>query len=141
MIDPLPAELLEQAGLLLSLPENQANLRRSISTCYYALFNLLIRDAIALWKVPDHRYRLARQFEHRRMKEASSVFVKSLTKELTKLKSPSREYEVVDRLFTTTNSLVTLQQSRHDADYDLSAPITREAAQTIHITTRFAFDC
>ena len=140
MIDSLPEELLEQAQLLLNLPENQANLRRSIANCYYALFNLLIRDATALWNVPEHRYNLARQFEHKRMKQASSAFTQSLPRELAKLKRPSRKYEVIDHLLNITNTFGRLQQRRHDADYDLSSLLTREVAQAIHESTRVAFD-
>ena len=39
MVDSLPEELLEQARMLVTLNPNQANLRRAISTAYYALFH------------------------------------------------------------------------------------------------------
>ena len=55
---------------------NQANVRRAVSSAYYALFHLLIRDAILNWKHPSHRSRLARTFDHKRMKEASTAFLK-----------------------------------------------------------------
>lgn len=57
--------------------ETQATLRRSLSTAYYALFHLLIEDACTLWIEPAHRSRLSRQFDHRRMKDASALRARS----------------------------------------------------------------
>jgi hypothetical protein len=66
MIDSLPEELPEQAGLLLNLPGNQGNLRRSISTCYYdqvaevrAFDRLLTRAAQK--RLPSHDRVILRQ--------------------------------------------------------------------------------
>jgi hypothetical protein len=53
----------------------QASLRRAISTAYYALFNLLIREAASNWKNDAQRMRLARSFEHGKMKVANSSVV------------------------------------------------------------------
>src|ERR1035438_8098301 len=41
------------------------------STAYYALFHLLIREATGNWKRDVQRARLARTFEHGRMRKAS----------------------------------------------------------------------
>src|SRR5271168_1473176 len=49
----------------------QASLRRAVSTAYYALFHLLIHDFVANWKARAQRDKLARLFEHGRMKNAS----------------------------------------------------------------------
>src|SRR5580658_11266364 len=68
-------DLLKQAFLLLnkeSKNPTQASLRRSVSTAYYALFHLLIQEASANWSRADTRDYLARAFEHRTMKQASS---------------------------------------------------------------------
>ena len=68
-------DLLKQAFLLLNKEPNapsQASLRRSVSTAYYALFHLLIQDACANWSREDTREYLARAFEHKTMKEAST---------------------------------------------------------------------
>lgn len=54
-----PDDLLELAQDLRNLhPEglrHQANLRRAVSTAYYALFHLLISEATANWARPELR--------------------------------------------------------------------------------------
>ena len=68
-------DLLKQAFFLLNKEPKtptQASLRRSVSTAYYALFHLLIHDASANWTRPDTRDYLARAFDHKTMKEAST---------------------------------------------------------------------
>lgn len=68
-------DLLKQAFLLLNKEPKtptQASLRRSVSTAYYALFHLLVQDASANWSRLDARDYLARAFEHKTMKEAST---------------------------------------------------------------------
>jgi hypothetical protein len=69
-----PDDLLEQAHHLAKREPKrprQASLRRAISTAYYALFHLLTTDAVSNWKIASQRARLARTFEHGRMKVAS----------------------------------------------------------------------
>src|ERR1035438_5650076 len=59
-------DLLEQAYHLARRERTkprQASLRRAISTAYYALFHLLIREATGNWKRDVQRARLARTFE------------------------------------------------------------------------------
>ena len=49
-------DLLAQAYHLARLdPESQANLRRAVSTGYYALFHLLIDEAVGKWSVARQR--------------------------------------------------------------------------------------
>ena len=65
MITDLPEQLMAQAEVLIGNSDsNEANIRRSVSSAYYALFHLLVRDAILNWKHPGHRSRLARTFDH-----------------------------------------------------------------------------
>jgi hypothetical protein len=64
-------DLLEQAyDLAHKEPVNPkaASLRRSVSTAYYALFHLLIDQAVSKWAVERQRSILARTFEHGKMK-------------------------------------------------------------------------
>ena len=71
---PYPEDLLEQAKHLANREKKkprQASLRRSVSTAYYSLFQLLIREATLNWRRVDQRAVLARFFEHGRMKAAS----------------------------------------------------------------------
>jgi hypothetical protein len=59
-----------------SVPEDEALFRRAVSTAWYALFHLLIGDACANWANTAQRNKLGRQFDHRRMKEASAFTAK-----------------------------------------------------------------
>jgi uncharacterized protein (UPF0332 family) len=102
-----PRDLLPAAWVISrSAPEDQALLRRAVSTAYYAVFHLLIEDACANWAYTGQRSRLARQFDHRRMKEAS-VF--------TAKRSPAGS-----DLYVVSKTFVRLQERRHEADYDLA---------------------
>lgn len=47
----------------------QAALRRAVSTAYYALFHLLIDEAVGNWNVARQRSILARTFDHGKMKK------------------------------------------------------------------------
>jgi uncharacterized protein (UPF0332 family) len=86
----------------------QANLRRAISTAYYALFHLLIADAVAYWKLERQRSSFARVFEHKKMKGACK-----------NCNAPNGDLRAV------AESFVELQQSRHLADYDNSRVWTK----------------
>ncbi len=46
----------------------QANLRRAVSTAYYALFHLLVSESVSYWRLKRQRTLLARSFDHRKMK-------------------------------------------------------------------------
>ena len=66
-----PDDLLEQAYHLANRePESpkQASLRRAISTAYYALFHMLVDEAVGKWTVERQRSILARTFDHGKMK-------------------------------------------------------------------------
>jgi hypothetical protein len=139
MIESLPEELLEQARVLLSLPHTQANLRRSTAVCYYALFHLLIRDASALWSVAVHRHNLARQFDHKPMREASTRFVQGLSKQIAELKPDSVDFETLNSLLFVIDAFARLQQRRLDADYNLAVLLTYESAHATYVTTTTAF--
>ena len=79
MITELPEQLISQAEFLLrEAAFNEANVRRAVSSAYYALFHLLIRDAVVNWKHADQHARLARSFDHKRMKDASTAILKEM---------------------------------------------------------------
>ena len=119
MVYSLPEELLEQARLLLTFPPNQANLRRAVSTAYYALFHLLIRATVLKWSDPIHQPRIGRMFEHERMKRVSGATIKSLGGEIDL--GDAQSIEIVQRteLTKVAQAFIILQQARHDADYNL----------------------
>lgn len=125
----LPQDLLDQAELLTVLDKKrpkQANLRRAISTAYYAVFHLLIEDGPNNWKVPGQQSRFARIFDHGRMRQAAERIPKRLAKPDAGdpiLKSSPAQ---LDALLQIAESFNELQRERHRADYDTAAQWTRD---------------
>lgn len=75
-----PGDLVEQAYHLATRERTrpkQASLRRAVSNAYYAIFHMLIGEAVTRWRVADQRGTLARSFEHSRMKAAAMKAVNS----------------------------------------------------------------
>lgn len=107
----LADDLLEDARHLALKGEaenRESCLRRAISTAYYAVFHLLVADFVEHWEFEDQRARLARMFDHRRMREASF--------EPKDKKNPSI---VETALLDVITGFEELQTGRHRADYDL----------------------
>ncbi len=76
-------DLLEQAEFLANrdpLSPKQASLRRAVSTAYYALFHLLIDEAVGNWRVARQRGVLARTFDHGKMKSVCEALVTNFYK-------------------------------------------------------------
>ncbi len=122
-----PQDLLEAAQSFLWVePTTQATLRRTVSTAYYALFHLLIEDACRLWGEPDHRGRLSRHFDHRRMREASSARAKAS--------------ETGTDIWVVSDRFVFLQQQRHEADYDLALIVSPLDVAVCLAAARLAFE-
>ena len=106
-------DLLEQAYHLANKENDnptQASLRRSVSTAYYALFHLLIDEAVSNWSVERHRSALARTIEHKTMKKACDDYVKDFYS--------SGKPECGVKLMNVAKSFAILQQRRLIADYD-----------------------
>jgi hypothetical protein len=74
----IPRDLLGQAEHLVELDPKrpkQANLRRAVSSAYYALFHLLVEEAAASLVVDRDLRRLVRRaFDHAEMKDAAKAF-------------------------------------------------------------------
>lgn len=125
----LPEELLDTAGYLLRRNQNrptQADLRRAISTAYYALFHFLIREACArLTTRPELRTQSARAFNHRDMKMTCQAVQKSQPPAYLGLVLGS---PVTDDLKLIAEAFVLLQTTRHDADYNFDFLPTRTGA-------------
>ncbi len=120
-----PLDLLEQADHLARRDPKrpkQANLRRAVSATYYALFHLLIADAIKYWRTERQRDTLARAFEHGKMRSVCN-----------RCDSANADLKAVAVPF------VELQQWRHLADYDNSKVWTRLDVLTLIQDTRTAF--
>jgi len=96
-------ELLSNAkDVLVFKPENQATLRRAVSTAYYSIFHLLIFESCQLWGLAEHRHNLARQFDHNPMRTASRLIYEN------KFKPPTSSAEM--SLATVTTNFVLLHQ-------------------------------
>jgi hypothetical protein len=76
---PFPEDLLQLAyDLAAPTDPKQANFRRAVSTAYYALFHLLIDEAVGKWAVERQRSILARTFDHAKMKGICDEVLKSV---------------------------------------------------------------
>jgi uncharacterized protein (UPF0332 family) len=134
----LHQDLLDQAADLVLKEANrprQASLRRAISTAYYAVFHLLIFEATKTI-VPEKSigYLVARAFQHNEMKEISKAFYAGAPKKLgTILPTVSSDLKHVAGAF------VTLQEARHQADYDTAKRFTRAEANTFIQQAQFIF--
>ena len=116
-------DLLEQAYHLACREKTkpkQASLRRAVSTAYYALFHLLIREAVSNWKRDDQHAELARAFEHGRMRKASQYAAEA--------RFPGEDAQTVADLKKLADTFVRLQESRHLADYDSAYEWSRSDA-------------
>jgi uncharacterized protein (UPF0332 family) len=113
---PFAEDLLQLAyDLCGSNGSNQASLRRAVSTAYYALFHLLIDEAVSKWAVERQRSTLARTFDHGKMKGICDEVLKSV-------KGGS---SLPPELNTVAHIFIQLQQHRHTADYDNSKQWSR----------------
>jgi hypothetical protein len=121
----LEDDLLEQAGHLARRDPTrpkQASLRRAISTAYYALFHLLVREATAaLVSDPGLRSLVPRAFDHAEMKRACRPFAAGdLTAHLKQI-TPV----VPAELRAVAEAFIDLQQGRHEADYNVATTFRR----------------
>ena len=137
MIADLPEQLIAQAEFLLrGAALNEANVRRAVSSAYYALFHLLIRDTVLNWMHADQHSRLARAFDHRRMRDASMAMLKEMGN-VPRQATGSGDAEQMPRF--RLSAFVDLQQARHKADYDVAAPFPPLDAAVDVAQARLAF--
>jgi hypothetical protein len=121
-------DLLEQAGHLAmreTKRPRQASLRRAVSAAYYALFHILAAESTQKL-LPPHPGSLRVQ--------ARRAFVHKDMRELCRQVSRPRPAGTIASLLTVpiepelrlvAEAFVTLQQARHEADYDLTATFNR----------------
>jgi uncharacterized protein (UPF0332 family) len=103
---------------------NQATLRRSVSTAYYALFHLLISEAVANWNRDSSRDALGRMFDHGRMREVSARLLRPPLPYAT-----GTDPVTIKNLISVAKTFVNLQKQRHLADYDNAIVWTRTEAE------------
>lgn len=126
----LAADLLAQAKHLATKETRrprQASLRRAVSATYYALFHMLVQDAVRrLMGGKDRlaiRNCLSRAFDHGTMKQVSQQFADG---NLSPKLSPGLNGEPLqDELRRVARAFVSLQQYRHEADYNMERSFTR----------------
>jgi uncharacterized protein (UPF0332 family) len=110
-------ELLQQSKELVHKNPNnptQADLRRSVSSAYYALFHLLIFEACLNWSNDISRPGLTRMFDHGVMKKVSKKVTAA-----SKMPYAREDPVVVDKLRSFAGLFVQLQEQRHEADYNI----------------------
>jgi len=113
------------------------DIRRSISTAYYALFHRLIEHAIAqLVTTTDQQHALARSFEHTKMRRACDLVTKSpVPAAVAALLGAAVPTEMAQ----VASTFVELQERRHDADYNLGRAFTRPGARELVAAAKRAF--
>ncbi|MGK4001347.1 hypothetical protein WMF31_01885 [Sorangium sp. So ce1036] len=137
-------ELLEQARNLATYDPRrprQGNLRRAVSSAYYAVFHLLIHEASArlvghplLGVSAEVNHGVRRWFDHTTMKRVAEWFQGKGTPpalaDMTDRTSMSKLPRLVSpQLRDVAATFADLQEQRHMADYDLGAPrLTRQGA-------------
>jgi hypothetical protein len=113
----------------------QASYRRSISTAYYALFHLLVQEAVQSWNGSSTaRFGLERRFEHRIMKDVSNAVWRSSWRGWS-VPSPA----VPPELQAVAEAFVDLQEARQQADYDNSRTWKSTDVRAIVTNTQRAF--
>lgn len=117
------------------LPESQRARstcqRRAVSAAYYALFHHLNGSAVDLIapNVPaETNHRIQRWFGHAEMKKVCGRFLPAkLNKPLLDLIGDAASTD----LRNVAQSFITLQEARHNADYNLDYSLTSEDAQQL----------
>ena len=125
-------DLLVQAVRLARLDvrrPRQANLRRAISSAYYAVFHLLVDEACRAQIGAHHnqapfRQVLGRAFAHGVMKEACKSFGGGTLKKGV-AKGLPLGFTFPAEVRGLANAFVDLQEKRHLADYDLTERFKR----------------
>src|SRR5262249_42146994 len=128
---PLPQELLALARELVDrnpAAPLQGDLRRGVSTAYYALFHLLVQEATTrLVAIAALQPRIALAFDHKIMRFVCQDYVKPSPNPAGQLLMSGQT--VPQELQAIALSFIALQQARALADYDTAATITQADAQ------------
>ncbi len=117
----------------------EANLRRGVSTAYYALFHLLIHAATTqVAALAALRPRMARAFEHKVMKSVCQEYQKLLPNAAGQLFTATGQ-RVPPPLRDVAVAFVILQEARHEADYNTAITIAQGDADTDLMRAEAAF--
>jgi len=117
----------------------EANLRRGVSTAYYALFHLIVGEAmIRIVADPALRSRVARSFQHDKMQQVCKEYSQARLDNAGQLTIGSGVVIPV-QLRDLGTHFVSLQNARHEADYNTGTTLTHEEADTQVLTAETAF--
>ena len=108
----LADDLLEDARYLEAKGDSEKRpscMRRAVSTAYYAIFHLLVADFVEHGEFENQRSRLARMFDHKKMRDAAFTF-----------KDERKPTPVEVALVEVKTAFRQRQEDRHRADYDLA---------------------
>ena len=98
----------------------QASLRRGVSAAYYAIFHMLVDEAVnRMIAAPRHPIRncLRRAFSHSNMNTVAQQFA---TDSVSPKLSPGLNGQPLPpKLMQVAEAFVDLQQARHEADYTI----------------------
>ena len=133
----VPADLLTQAKSLATSDPNrpkQANLRRAVSSAYYALFHFLTEEAAKNFVGAGQQDRMRRDLArravaHAKLKNVCQEFLKQTPRDLLKPYWPAPgTHPGGSDMATVCQNLIALQEFRHLADYDFSVSVSRTQA-------------
>ena len=117
-----PDDLLQYAKQMAEAYPNEAHqpsLRRALSSAYYALFHLLIADAVAHCSDPRFRSALGRLFDHGPMKHVCENTVERIKNLFHPTAPDDPERTVQYHLHNVADTFSQAQQNRTDIDYNL----------------------
>jgi uncharacterized protein (UPF0332 family) len=141
----LADELLHQARFLAELnpglPPKQVDLRRAVSSAYYAIFHLLCDETaqcVGAGLPLELRVKTQRALEHKDMYTVAGVFVKE-GKDKIDEKAIVLPGPISRRLANIANGFRTLQEQRHVADYDVLKSFDRVEVLELVATAEDAF--
>jgi hypothetical protein len=132
-------ELAEELARLDPRRPRQVNLRRAVSSAYYALFHLLTAAASALYAGElGLAARINRTLKHGDMKKASQMIANHRLPRA--LQPPGGGYQTPTHIKAGADAFVILQPARHEADYDLTTEFSRGEALDLVQKARDAFE-
>lgn len=137
------AESLETAQLLLDAARHSSDLRRSVSTAYYALFYALGQECARLVFGASpaslkRRQVLMRALAHEEMRQACRPFVAQRLPDMLAAARPTGPIDA--RVVEVATAFMELYQARVGADYAHNATITHADAADFLRTAREAID-
>jgi uncharacterized protein (UPF0332 family) len=130
---PLHRDLLNLAKELVDRNPDapiEAELRRGVSTAYYAIFHLLVDEAATRLVSPGAiRQRVKRSFDHNVMRKVCQDYAKLTPDAAGQLVTAAGEIVPLE-IKEIASDFGALQQARIQADYDTATVVTQQQAQT-----------